>query len=167
MREAVTTPAFDPERSSLAGRRSARSGWLRLVSIGLVVAAFATLAPEVGHAGTIVGFSTAPQSPVPDGIEASLDQDLNPGAGTSVPAKSQDLPAPEKQEVPQVDTGWDFAGGGTTSAPAPTGGASAPPALTAATLEMSSSAQVRRIRLQEDLALDSPPPLGLLDPPKA
>jgi hypothetical protein len=166
MREAIATLKPVPERISLTGRGLAWRSRLRLVAIGFFAAACAALMPDMAHAGIITGFTTGPQSQVSDGFEVSLNDD-DPGANAPAPATPQERSAPGNHDVPQVEPGLDLVGGGTTSAPVTSGGPVAPAILAAAALEVAASDAVRRIWLMQDLAVDSPVPLGLLDPPKA
>jgi len=162
------TPECDFKRLSRAGCRFSCRGGLRIVAIGLFAAVVSTLAPSPSDAGIVIGYDrgrlTELQCPVYEESESLCDVSGS-GAGPS----SHQCPAPQKQqhEVPQIDPDAGLGEGGTSSTPAPSGGSSAPVAVVTDLEEVTTCALVCRIRMLEDLILDSPAPLGLLDPPKA
>jgi len=172
MRQAIVTLKLVPERIWRAGCVFASRCRLRIVAISCVLAAWAILTPELVHAGIVTEFTARPHCQVFDGFDVSLGDD---SLGTAAPATSDERSTPgnqpaddsENKEVPKNDSGFDLAGGGTTSAPASPVGPVAPAILATASFKVAASIAVRRIRILQDLAVDSPAPLGLLDPPKA
>jgi|GEM_PF-3212912 len=175
MRQSITEPrcADDCERSSLVSRRL--RAVMRRFSIGIAVAAVALLAQtSVSRAGTIFGFATNSQIDsrgqglgefgLSNWEDAACFEDQ--AAPSSAP-QSPRQPVPDgRHEVQRNDAGLDSSSGAGTSAPVPSTGSAAQAGLVATAVQFSSSGASRRIRLIEDLVLESPSPLGLLDPPK-
>jgi len=148
---------------------------MRQASIGMAIAALALLAhaKEI-QAGTIAGFATSSQIglrgqglgefglAICDDAICCEDQ----AAPSSAPQLPQRQVPQERQDVQKNDAGLDASSGAGTSAPVHSGGSAAQAGLAGTAMQFSSSAASRRIRLIEDLVLESPSPLGLLDPPK-
>jgi hypothetical protein len=170
------------QRSDLARLSHSRhrfSRWVRRFAIGLCVAVIATLLPSLSYAGMIFEFDAGhianSQPVVSEAFAESLSEGLAAGSGA---LKASDQPALETQQqepenrhqkVPRVEPAMDLDEGDTTSssAPIPGGGSSAPAAVATDAVVVATAAHMHLIRILEDLILDSPSPLGLLDPPKA
>jgi hypothetical protein len=119
------------------------------------------------------GCFSGSQPVMSDAFGDSLDEGFVIGLGAVAspdrPAfpEQQQEPGKQQPEVPQVDPAMDFEEGGTGPAPTPAGGFSVPAAVVTTGVVVTDAAHMHRIRILEDLILDSPSPLGLLDPPKA